>query len=278
MARTITVIQQSLIDQVQADPTLGPVLTSQSKVAIWRLWCYAVAVCQWTIENLQDIFKNDVNTVIATLTPHRPSWYQQKALAFQYGYNLVADSDVYDNTGIDDATIAASKVVSYAAVIEQGKYLRIKVATTSNGDLAALTNLQLVAFTAYMQTIKDAGVKLLITTGPADGLKLSADIYFNPLVLNAAGNRLDGTEATPAQDAISTYLKNLPFNGVFALQNLQNQLEQVEGITLINYTNAQSQYGLLPYTAFAVFYIPDSGYLRFINPGDLQLNFIPYNE
>ena len=278
MARTIAVIQQSLIDQLQADPTLSTLLTSQSKTAVWRLLCYIVAVCQWTLENLFDIFTSDVNTIIATQKPHTTKWYATKALAFQYGYNLPADSDVYDNTGIDDITIAASMVISYVAVVEEDKFLRIKVAGTSNGDLVALPTLQLNAFIAYMAKVKDAGVKLLITTGPPDGLKLTADIYYNALVLNANGNRLDGTEDSPVQDAANVYLKNLPFNGVFALQSLTDQWQLVDGVELVNIKSASSQYGALPYTNFTVFIIPDSGYLRFINPIDLQLNFIPYSE
>lgn len=283
MARSITDINNALIAQVQADPTLGPLLTSTSKVSIWGLLCYVVAVCQWTIENLQDIFKSDVNNTIATLKPHRNSWYGAKALAFQYGYDLPSDSDTYDNTGLTDADIAASQIISYVSVKEQqtltGLVLRIKVATTVAGDLAALSAPQLTAFTAYMNLIKDAGVKLLITSGAADGLKLTMDIYYNALVLNDNGNRLDGTNDTPVQSCIETYLKNLPFNGVFALENLQNQLESVDGVELIDITNSQSQYGILPYTSFAVYYVPDSGYLRFIVPAtDLIINFIPYSE
>ena len=278
MARSITDIQQSLISQVQADATLGPLLTSTSKVAIWRLWTYISAVCQWTIENLQDIFKSDVNTTIATLKPHTPKWYASKVLAFQFGYDLPADSDVYDNTNLTADQITASQVVNYVAVVEQGKFLRIKVATLNNGDLAALPNDQLTALIAYLQLIKDAGVKLLVTTGAPDGLKLSADIFYNALVLNANGNRNDGTAATPVQDAINNYLKNLPFNGVFALQSLDNILQAVDGVTLINFTGASAQFGILPYSSFAVYYLPDSGYLRFINPADLQLNFIAYSE
>ena len=278
MARTIATIQQSLIDQVQADPTLSAELTSASKVAIWRLWCFVVAVCQWTVENLQDVFKSDVNATIATLKPHSPKWYAQKALAFQYGYDLPADSDVYDNTGLTDDQIATSKVISYVAVVEQAKFLRIKVATISNGDLAQLSNPKLTAFIAYMQSIKDAGVKLLITTGPPDGLKHTADVYYNPLVLDANGSRLDGTGNTPIQDAWKLYLKNLPFNGVYALQSLTDQLQELDGFKLMNITSAQTQYGALPYTSFSVFYVPDAGYLRFLNDADLVLNFIPYNE
>lgn len=282
MARTIADIQQSMIDNIQSNATLSTVLTSTSKVSIWRLWTYIVAVCQWTIENLQDLFKSDVTTLIATLKPHTKQWYASKVLAFQYGYDLPADSDVYDNSALTADQITASQVVSYCAVVDviinNQAYLRIKVAGTNNGDLAALPDAQLTALQAYLAIIKDAGVKLLVTTGNPDGLKQSADIYYNPLVLNNNGNRLDGTGDTPVQDAINAYLKNLPFNGRLTLQSLVDALQVVDGVSLINIKSASAQYGSLPYTSFAVWYDPDSGYMRFINDGDLQLNFIPYNE
>lgn len=278
MAREITVIHQSLIDQVQADATLGPLLTSQSKVAIWRLLCYVVAVCQWTIEKLQDQFKQDVNTVLSTLKPHTPKWYAQKVLDFQFGYDLPDDSDVYDNTGIDDDTVADSKKIAYVAVIETAKFLHIKVAALVGGDLAQVPNDVLTALIAYVQKIKDAGVKVLITTGPPDGLKIKATIYYNPQVLNANGGRLDGTVSEPVQDAWKEYLKKLPFNGLYALQNQVDELQAVDGVELINITSAQAKYGALPYADFVVYYLPDSGYLRFLDDADLDLTFVAFNE
>ncbi|HLO38378.1 MAG TPA: hypothetical protein VK173_07810 [Lacibacter sp.] len=277
MARAITDIQNEIIAQVQANATLAPLLTSTSKVAVWRLLTYVVAVCIWTLEKLFDIHVIDVNETISKLKPHSLRWYAEKARAFQYGYNLVDDADYYDNTGIDDATIEASQVVAYAAVVEQERGLRIKVARDT-GDLAALTSPQLTAFIEYMKRVKDAGVRLNITSTAADGLKLTLEIYYNPLVLNSTGARLDGAGAEPVQDAVKNYLKNLPFNGVFVLQSLIDQLQVVDGVKIAHLVSAQAQYGLLPYQSFAVKYLPDSGYLRLINPGDLVLTFIPYSE
>lgn len=278
MARTITGIQNEIIAQVQANATLAPLLTSTSKVAIWRLTTYVVAVCIWTLETLFDIHVADVNETISKLKPHSLRWYAGKALAFQYGYNLVDDADYYDNTGIDDTTITASKVVDYAAVVEQERGLRIKVAKDNGTDLTALTSPELNAFKEYMKRIKDAGVRLNITSGPADGLRITIDLYYNPLVLNSAGGRLDGVVAQPVQDAVKTYLKNLPFNGVFVLQSLVDVLQLVDGVKIAHIVSAQAQYGALPYQSFYVKYLPDSGYLRFVNPGDITVNLIPYSE
>jgi hypothetical protein len=278
MARTITTIQNNIIAGVAANATLSPLLTSTSRVAIWRLLALVVATAIWTLETLFDIHVADVNETISKLKPHSLRWYAEKATAFQFGYNLVDDADYYDNTGLDETTVEASKVVAYAAVVEQDRGLRIKVARDVGADLAALTAPQLDAFEEYMKRIKDAGVRLNITSTAADELKLSLEIYYNPLVLNSAGGRLDGTVSEPVQDAVKEYLKNLPFNGVFVLQNLVDVLQLVDGVKIAHLVGSQARYGLLPFQSFGVKYLPDAGYLRLANPGDLTITFIPYSE
>ena len=47
MARSIAQIQAAIVAAKNADPVLGPTLTSGSAVAIWLLWTYIVAACQW---------------------------------------------------------------------------------------------------------------------------------------------------------------------------------------------------------------------------------------
>ena len=104
MARTIAQIQQSIIDSKNADATLSA-LSSSSNVAIWKLWSYIVAVCQWVLENLFDLHKSEVTAIIAAQKPHTLQWYVTKAKAFQYGIILPPDTDVHE--AIDDPTVAA---------------------------------------------------------------------------------------------------------------------------------------------------------------------------
>lgn len=273
MARTITEIQQSIIDNVQANATLSPLLTSTSKTAVWRLFAYIVAVCAWTLEQLFDIFKTDIDEQISAKKPHSLRWYAEIAKAFQYGYDLVDEADYYDNTGIDDDVVAASKIVSYAAVVEQTRGVRIKVAKTVDTDLAALASGELDSFSDYMKKIKDAGVKLQITSGPADSLRLVLRIRYNPLVLNSAGARIDGTTATPVRDAIRAHLLNLPFNGVFSVQKLVDAIQAVEGVNDMNVDGCYTKYGLLNFSSVNISIVPDAGYLRILND-DLLITYI----
>jgi hypothetical protein len=273
MARTIDEIQQSIITEVQADTTLAPVATSTSKTALWRLWTRIVAVAAWTVEVLFDTLKAEVNELLAVLKPHTLKWYATKAKAFQYGYSLPADTDVYDNTGLTETQISDSQIVKYVAVVEQTKNLRLKVAKLAT-DLAPLTAPELTAFREYMARVKDAGVKLIIDSNVADKLKLNIEIYYDPLILNDAGQRIDGSDLQPVQNAINKYLQNLPFNGVFVLAYLVDELQKVDGVVVPNITQALATYGLLPFTSINVKYQPDSGYLRFENSGDLVLTWI----
>ena len=271
---TIEDIQQNIMDGIAADAVLAPLLTNTSKFSPVRLIAFIVATAIWTMYQLQDIFRAEVSDTIARLKPHSTRWYAEKSKAFQYGYDLVEETDVYDNTGIADDVIAASKIVSYAAVVELERGIRIKLAKTVGADLDALSAPELESFTAYMKEVKDAGVRVNITSTAADNLRLVIRIKYNPLVLNSEGGRIDGTAANPVKDAIKLHLKNLPFNGVFSVQKLVDAIQAVEGVADLQIDEVQTKYGALQFTTVDISVIPDSGYLRILD-ADLTLTFSP---
>jgi hypothetical protein len=217
--------------------------------------------------------------LLARLKPHTLRWYATKALAFQYGFNLAIDSDTYDNTGFTEEQIDDSLIIKYAAVTEgDDKKLRIKIVTETNGDLAPLSTPQKNAFTEYMKRVKDAGVKLQIDSLVADSLKLSLKIFYDPLTLNSDGQRIDGQQSEPVQDAVKTFLKNQPFNGVFVIAYLVDELQKVDGVVIPHVVSCETKYGAFTFTAVDVQYVPDAGYLRFENDADLTIEFIPQTQ
>ena len=257
---------------VAASPFLGPLLTNNSAVAIWLLFIDIVAECAYSLELLFDYFKADVNEIIAAKNPHTERWYAEKAKAFQLGQSLPADTDSYDNTGLSESAIAASKIIAYAAVVEQVSGIRVKVAKKSGSDLGPLTTPELTAFKAYMQRVKDAGVRLNITSSIADALLLALRIKYDPQVLYATGARIDGTSTSPVKDAIKAHLLALPFNGIFSIQKLVDSLQAVEGVLDLSVDAVQAKYGALAFTSVNIEVIPDSGYLR-IADADLTINY-----
>jgi hypothetical protein len=285
MARTT----QQIFDEIQAEAlslaqaagntAMINMLANTSKVAIWKLLFYAVAFTVNVLESIFDLFKADMDDMIKQLKPHSPRWYAEKAKSFQYGMTLIQESDQYDNTALTQSQIDATKIVTQAAVVEQNdsvnRGIRIKVAKTAGADLTALTAGELASFTAYMERVKDAGIKLNVTSAVADDLKADLRIFFDPLVLNGLGQRIDGTSMTPVQDAFKNYLKNLPFNGLFVPQLMIDQLQKVEGVIIVKDDSWQARYGANPFASIDVEYVPDAGYLR-IDDINFSLQFLPH--
>jgi len=247
-----------------------------SASSIWRLIVYIISYAAWTLEVLFDLHRSEVSDIIADLKPHTARWYATKAKLFQFGFDLIPDSDQYDNTDKTDDEIAASRIVAYSAVIELERKLLIKVAKEED-DLGPLDAVEMKAFSEYIARIKDAGVQTEIISMPADNLRLSIDIYYNPLVLDAEGQRLDGTSQTPVADAIRAYLKNLPFNGQLVLAFLTDAMQAVDGVVIPHLNSAEYQYGDLGYRLIDVIYQPEAGYIR-IADEDLEINYIPQSQ
>lgn len=274
MARTIEEIQAEIIAAKDADANLAT-LNSGSVTALWRLITRIVAKAIVTVETLFDFYKADVETTLATLKPHTARWYQQKALNFQYGDSLVEGEDYYDNTGVDVDTVAAKKIVSNAAVQDTSGLLIVKVNKTVSGALEPLATAEYNAVVSYLQEIKDAGVRISVLSFNADKLKLTVDVYYDPIVMGPTGARLDGSSSTPVKDAINTFLKSMPFDGVFVKAHLVDAIQAVDGVFVPEVrTCLAARFDNSSFSSVDIQYAPYSGFLRIYNDVDLTLNYI----
>ena len=274
MARTIQEIQELIYQAKAQEPALNE-LNSTSKVAIWRLWVYIIAVAIWSLEKLFDLHRADIDKRLAELKPHTARWYRSKALAFQYGFDLLTDSDKFNNTGHTEEQIEASKIVKYSAVVEspnEGRLI-VKIAGEQGEQLQPITDAQKQAFEAYLQEIKDAGVRLSVVNYQPDVLHLQMKIVYDPLVLDSNGQSI--IHATkPVETAIKEYLKRLPFNGELVLAHLIDELQQAEGVRIPHLVLAQSKnitsggsYG--DFETIEISKIPTAGYFTIDNFNDI---------
>ena len=274
MARTIQEIQTLILQAKAQEPALNE-LNSTSKVAIWRLWVYIIAVAIWSLEKIFDIHRADIDKRLAELKPHTARWYRSKALAFQYGFDLLTDSDKFNNTGHTEEQIEASKIVKYSAVVEspnEGRLI-VKIAGEQGEQLQPITDAQKQAFEAYLQEIKDAGVRLSVVNYQPDVLHLQMKIIYDPLVLDSNGQSI--IHATkPVEETIKSYLKRLPFNGELVLAHLIDVLQQAEGVKIPHLVLAQSknitssgEYGA--FETIEISKIPTAGYFMIDNFNDI---------
>ncbi len=264
--------------------TSGKTFEEEFSVAsIESILFYSVAFGAWLLESVFDRFTTDVKTYIDNMKPHTTRWIVNMALAYQHGFSLLADSDKFNNTGKTTDQISASKIVAYAACTEHinqyGRpYLRLKAAKNDGADLAPLAAAELSGLTEYVKKVKDAGVMIQVESLPADSLKMSWKIYYDPLLIDINGNRLDGTGNDVARVVIKEFLTKLPFNGIYALQKHEDYVQAVPGILLCPILYAQTKYGTTPWVDVAVLTTPDSGYIRFASDADLLIQYIPQSE
>lgn len=246
MARTLDTIIAEMIANKEANLALAG-LTSTSKVAIWRLMIYVVAFAVWSLEILFDQHKDEVNSILTELKPHTARWYRNKALAFQYGFDLYPDTDVFVQDGKTPEQIEASKIIKYAAVTEAVNESRliIKIATEdAGGELSPILEPQKESFDAYINEIRDAGLKVTILNYLPDVLRLNIKIFYDPLVLTSSGVAITGINAgkKPIEIALKEFMKELDFDGQLILSALVDKLQETEGVIIPHLVSAASKW------------------------------------
>lgn len=280
MARKIADIKKEISDYFIGNETVIALYgldTSKSfedqfsKVSIESILFYVVAVAIWTLEVLFDTHKAELTDLIAEKKPHRLKWYRDKTLNFQYGRDLITDSDLYDNTDETDEQIALERVVKYAAAVEQAGVVIVKVATEVDGERGPLDMDQEEALTAYLKEIKDAGVKLALVNEQANAFTATLDIYYDPMVLNASLNSL-ANGGNPVREAIDDFIANLPFNGEYRNAALVDRLQSVPGVVI-----PELHASAIDGAAILAKANPASGYMKVYDEADLVLNAIAYD-
>jgi len=286
MARSIETIKEEIIKAIMNEEVLVNVLKLDTSIPFKKqtsrsnligFMAYAVAVAIFTLEKLFDQFKTDVDSIVSELKPHSLRWYNEKIKAFQKGYTLPYGNDTYEIIDESDDV----QIIKFSSVDEVSGKLLMKVAKTDDSlNPIPLSNEELDTFKIYMSNIKDAGVPLNIKSLPGDCLRLSLDIYYDPLVLNDSGGRLDGQDDAPIQKTVRNFIKNLPFNGVFIVAHLVDALQATEGVKIPKIISCETKYDNVPYSLVNAFCKPDAGYLKLIDEEsekeNLEINWIPY--
>lgn len=242
-----------------------------SRVSIESLLFYIAACATWTLENLFDRHKSDVEERIEAMLPHRPKWYRDKALAFMKDKTLVADTDEYDTTDMTEADIEAAQVVKHAVAVESAdaSLLTVKIAGEEGGVRCPLDTDTEEQIKVYLAEIKDAGVHISLVNQTADVFHCEVDIYYDALLLS------ENVEAA-CREVIVSYIENLPFNGEYTNMALVDELQKVEGVRIVEMGSATAEVGgeSTP-TKIEARYVPAEGYF---SAGNISLKLISYQS
>lgn len=276
MNKTLQQIIDEMIAKKNGIPALVA-LTSSSKVSIWRLILEMVAFVIFNFQEAVKLHMDEINQKIAEQKVPSLRWYRNEALKFQYGFDLLPESDQFSPTyeitpgNIVTATpeqIENSKVIKYVAVdrIENTSKISMKIATEVGGEIVPITDVVAFAFKTYVEEYNAAGENIVIVNYLADILKIDFNIVYDPLVLLANGTSiLSATE--PVKFAIQQFLKTLPFNGELSVQKLEAAVLAVEGVEDLQNLQVQTKWiepgvGYGQFQPVQIKTIPKSGYFK----------------
>ena len=283
MFKTIIEIFNYILDLKNKNTVLSEV-NSASKTALWRQFLEVVSTAYWAFVNVRDLHDKETYFLIQEQKVPNQRWYRSKALSFQYGFDVETDTDIFKTTiqvdGVDvEATedqIEASKLIKYCAVdrkvIANRASLIIKIAGEENGEIIQTSDDVKEALKKWFEVDGAAAAGDVITyiNYKGDILSFSVDVYINPLVLMSDGRHKINLNY-PVEDAIKTYLKNLPFNGEFDVQKFEAAILATEGVLKLKTNKVESKwivasggdadgYGL--FQPIPVYKIPESGYFK----------------
>jgi len=227
-------------------------LDSTSKTSPWRNLLETIAFVVFNFQQAANLHMKEIGDKIANQKVPTLKWYRNEALRFQYGFELLPESDQFSTTYEDNGVIVeatpeqveASKIIKYAAVTRNKTTMeRINISMKIAGENTdeALSDEKALAFKKYIEEIQAAGDNIVIVNFLPDILKLDFKICYDPLVLLENGMSII-TGKFPVQDTIQRFLLNLPFNGELSVQVLREAIKATEGVDDLKELSVQSKW------------------------------------
>ena len=137
-----------------------------------------------------------------------------------------------------------------------------------DGKPSRLSDDDVKKVSAYVSRIKDAGVRVLLSSGDADKFNVSLLIHYDPL------KRL---EAKDIKKVVSEYLESMPFDGIYSNMALIDAIQKVDGVRVAEVLESSASYGSNPSKKIISTYSPNSGYMT-IGKDIIELRPYQYDQ
>ena len=218
-----------------------------SAVSVESLLFYALAYGLMLLEKITGDSITKLEEHFNRLRPHTLSWYAEKIKAFQLGDTLPPDTDVYPEIN------KAKQVVKYCSLTERNGILSAKIAGQKDGKPSRLEHDTVKKVSEYVARIKDAGVRVMLSSGDADKFSVKLLIHFDPL---------KDLTTRDIERAISTYLESMPFDGIYSNMALIDTIQKIDGVRVAEVLLSSASYGNNTPEEIVSTYVPMSGYME----------------
>lgn len=219
---TLSDIENRLIAQLKATAPFSAATMSTSQVGLWSNFLNTIATEIFTLEQLNNTFETEIQNIINGVTTPTNMWWQAQILKFQYSASVaqVLQLDTVNFAPYYANVDTTLRIISNCSVITAfNNQVQIKV--TNSG--AVLTAPQLLALTAYIQTLDPAGINWAIINSLPDYLFLNATVYYN--------GQYAAIIQTNVIAAVNAYLASIPFNGIVKVSAIEDAIQAVAGVT-----------------------------------------------
>ena len=208
-----------------------------------RQICFTIAVCQAYLEQLQDLFKQELEVTVSKAAPASAAWVQDKMFKFQYSdtnpqvITLIETVAVYPVINDSLRIVAACSVTS-----DISNSVSIKVA--KNNPLIALTAMELASAQGYINTIGIAGINYIVQSLAPDKIFIDAEIFY-------AGQYASVIQANVINTVLA-FLQTLSqsnFNGALKMSDLEGVIRKVAGVNDVVINNVRGRAASDPFSA-----------------------------
>lgn len=232
MARSIAQIYGEMIAEKEASADLAG-LTSNSRVAVWRLIFF---ICATGIKVVEDLFVVHIGLVekagLEAIAGTR-AWYAAQTLLYQFGDELVYDIDT-GNFGYE-VIDPDKRVVELAAAQDDATgrvYVKAGKVNPGTGIPEPLSVNELNGLTGYWDQKKFAGTNMVVVSELPDLAHIAYRIIYDPNIMNGDGELLSDTTIKPVEDAINQFFVDFGvenFAGIFQIVDITDAIQEVQG-------------------------------------------------
>lgn len=216
-------------------PSLALALANPSQVVVWKDFVHSIAVEMGVHEQLLDLYKAQIETLVDRAPVHNIAWVIARAFEFQYDATTPQFLQLVDGVPTYVPVNTALRIITRCFIrFSTSRILNIYV--TKSEPPAKLSALELSAIQDYYTNggsstdlgigVGDAGIAHVLTSLDPDYVWIDATVYFN--------GQYSATIQTDVIAAIEAYLYSLGTKGELHTVKLIDAIQSVQGVNDIN--------------------------------------------
>lgn len=244
MARTVAQIQAQIITNWQADPNLSAA-NSTSQTAKWKLFTFIMAVAIAFFEQLQDVFRTEMEQIADSAISGNAIWVQSQVFKFQYSSTIAQVVEILNfvpTYAVIDSTLQI--ITRCSVVTNSNNAVDIKVAKSD--PPISLSGGEAIALEGYLSEIMFAGIQYTLINADSDKMEVVANVYFN--------GQYSVVIQTNVKLALTNYMSTLPFNGVAKATDIEATIRSVTGVVDVEMTTIKTRRDTTSYSSSFVMY------------------------